>query len=353
MVKVTLLTLCLSAVFLPQLLLASKVSKELVKLAYREFLQQERVLFYIGRHIHTPHVVIWGQTALSEDMVDIFLNNQNDVGGMESLLRSQGNRWAHNYTNYRLSGFSISAYQQSDSMIRRAVKESDGLQLLNGYVEEVDIDLLGDILKLYDKDGVEVVPVEKNFGVECALYREGDACALLFHTLNEMSRAENISPQERIQQYLEAKGEKFFSEGGYIIVAEMAKDLGMRGSDVGQNLSNLKKKLPDGHFIRQIVSKKERIGEDKKIIYHLEGIEPLSPGQKKVKKHFEAKGEEFFLEGNHITLDEMVEHLGMKSGISVGNNLSNLKKKLPDGHFIHKIKSKKTEGKRVYYLPQE
>ena len=59
--KSTLLTLCLISVFLPQLLLASKVPKEVVKQVYLTYFQQERVLFYIGRHIDTPHVVIWGQ----------------------------------------------------------------------------------------------------------------------------------------------------------------------------------------------------------------------------------------------------------------------------------------------------
>ena len=354
MVKSTLLTLCLSAVFLPQLLASKmpKVSKELVKLAYREFSEQKRVLFYIGRHIHTPHLVIWGQTTLSEDMVAIFLKNQNDVEGMESLLRSYGNRWASNYNNYLLSSFAISASQQSDSMIRKAVKESDGLQLLKGYVEEVDTDMFGDILKLYDKNGVEIVPVEKGerkYGAECALYPEGDACALLFHTLNEMSRAENKLPpqQEMIQQYFEAKGEEFFRNGGYIILTDMAKGLGMRGSAVGNYLRLLKENLPEDHFIRQIIG--EPIGKKRKRIYHLDGVESLilSPEQEKVQQYFENKGEQFFRDGGYITISKVAKDLDM-GRVAVGQYLSSLKEKLPDGHFIYQIVRKKKE--RIYHF---
>ena len=245
--------------------------------------------------------------------------------------------------------FLLASPRQSDSMIRSAVKESDSLQLLKGYVEEVEIDIFGNILKLYDKNGAEIVPIEKGEGklaVECALYPEGDACALLFHTLNELSRAENISPQARIQQYFEDKGEEFFRKGGYIIIADIATELGMKGGrSVGYNLKHLKETLPDDHFIHKIKGSGRWIGGKNNRIYHFKVIEPqiiepqiLKPEQEKIKKYLEDIGEQFFLDGGYIIIADIATELGMKSGKSVGNHLMRLKKKLPNDHFIHKIK---------------
>ena len=134
----------------------------------------------------------------------------------------------------------------------------------------------------------------------------------------------------------------------------MATELEMSGWSVGNNLKSLKEKLPDSHFIRQIKSSEKKIGGKIKRIYHFKGIKPqiLKPGQEKIKEYFEDIGEQFFLDGGHIIAAEMATELGMKSGRSVGRQLSALKKKLPNDHFIHKIKSNDwwIRGKTIYYF---
>ena len=93
--------------------------------------------------------------------------------------------------------------------------------------------------------------------------------------------------QENIKEYFEDKGEQFFREGGYIIVAEMATELEMKSKAVGQHLGGLKNKLPNDHFIHKIKSNDWWIRGER--IYHLEGIEPqilkpITPEQEKNKR---------------------------------------------------------------------
>ncbi len=299
---------------------------------------KDKVLFYVGRHIHTDRVVIWGQTALSGDMVKIIIEkNPYSVGQMEALLRSRGNRWSGNYQNYQLHDFFVSEPGQTDKIFTDVVRGSQEFQLLDGYVDRVEE--VDDGERFLDAKGAAVLPVKKitNGGItECAV-AAGSACNLLIESLRDFDKLVFSEIEKQILAYFAAHMEAL--QGNGIVLGEMAEALGMSGGSLGKRITSLKKKLDEGHFIQQIGSK-PRSGDSKYAYRFADAVAVvvLTPAEERVLAYFEEHMEA--LEGNGIVIGEMAEALGIKSGGSLGKIITSLQKKLDEGHFIHRIVSK-------------
>ena len=320
----------------------AKVAIKTVRDLYASYLAENRVLFYIGRHLHTDRVVIWGQTALSEDMVKIRLeNNSFNMGPMEALLRSTGNRWRGNYKNYQLYYFDISEPGQTDKIFTDAVRGSQQLQLLGGYVDRVEE--VDDGERFLDAKGEAVLPVVKitNGGItECAV-AAGSACSLLIESLKDFDKLGLTEIEKQIRSYFEEYREAL--EGNGIVIGEMAEALGISSISLGHTRSRLKKKLGEEHFIQRIGSK-PRSGDSKYAYRFADAVDVvvLTPAEERIlayfAKHMEA------LQGNGIVIGEMAEALGIKSGGSLVNHIKSLKNKLDEEHFIQRI----GDSKHVY-----
>ena len=308
----------------------------------------DKVLFYVGRHIHTDRVVIWGQTALSEEMVKILLEkNPSSVGQMEALLRSTGNRWSGNYKNYQLHDFFVSKAGQTDKIFTDVVRGSQEFQLLDGYVDRVEE--VDDGERFLDAKGEAVLPVEKiNGGItECAV-ASGSACSLLTESFNDFDKLVLTEIEKQILAYFEEYREAL--KGNGIVIGEMAEALGISsGESLGQMIRSLKKKLDEGHFIQRIGSKQLKVDGKLVTFYRFKGADIfLTPSEEGVlayfAKHMEA------LEDNGIVVGEMAEALEIKSGGSLGKRITSLKKKLDEEHFIQRIGSERrsVDRKNVY-----
>ena len=314
---------------------------------------KDKVLFYVGRHIHTDKIVIWGQTALSEDMVKILLErNPSSVGEMEALLRSTGNRWSGNYKNYQLYDFFVSKPGQTDKVFTDVVRGSQELQLLDGYVDRVEE--VDDGERFFDAKGEEVLPVVKitNGGItECAV-AAGSACSLLIESFIDFDRQvfTRIEIEKQILAYFAAHMEAL--EGNGIVLGEMAKALKIESKSLGQKISILKEKLDKEHFIKRIGSERRRV-EGKYVTFHrfadAVDIVVFTPEEERVLAYFEKHMEA--LQDNGIVIGEMAEALGIKSGGSLGKIITSLKKKLDEGHFIQRIGSepRSVDGERINF----
>ncbi len=321
----------------------AKVPSEAVRAVYASYLAENRVLFYIGKHVQTDRVVIWGQTALSEDMVKIRLeNNSFNMGPMEALLRSTGNRWSGNYKNYQLHDFFVSEPGQTDKIFRDAVRGSQELQLLDGYVDRVEE--LDEGERFFDVEGKTVLPVKKiNGGVtECAV-AAGSACSLLTESLKDFDKLVLTEIEKQILTYFAEHMEAL--QGNGIVIGEMADALKMSSGSLGKIRTRLKKKLDEGHFIQRIGS--ELRSGDRKRVYRFEDVDVLTTEEKEelILAYFAAHMEA--LEGNGIVIAEMAKVLDTSSG-SLGKMITSLKKKLDEGHFIQRIGSEPRSGKYVY-----
>ena len=326
----------------------AKVSIEAVRAVYESYLAGNRVLFYVGRHVQTDRVVIWGQTALSEEMVKIILEgNFSRVGQMETLLRSTGNRWRGNYKNYQLHDFFVSEPGQKDKIFTDAVRGSQELQLLDGYVDRVEE--VDDGERFLDAKGEAVLPVEKiNGGItECAV-ASGSACSLLIESFIDFDRKmfTIIEVEKQILAYFAAHMEAL--EGNGIVVGEMAEALKIeRGQSLGRKISILKTKLDEEHFIQRIGSE-PRSGDRKNVYRFADADVFLTPEEEQILTYFAAHMEA--LEGNGVVIGEMAEVLGISS-VSLGQIITILKKKLDEGHFIQRIVSewRSVDGKKISF----
>ena len=331
----------------------AKVPSEAVRAVYASYLAENRVLFYIGGHLHTDRVVIWGQTALSEDMVEIILEkNPNSVGQMEALLRSTGNRWSGNYKNYQLHDFFVSEPGQTDKIFIDVVRGSQQLQLLDGYVDRVEE--FDDGERFFDAKGEEVLPVEKLKGgiTECAV-AAGSACSLLIESLIDFDRPmpmflEKIEKQ--ILAYFAAHMEAL--EGNGIVIGEMAKALGIKSESLVARIKSLKNKLDEEHFIQRIGSEQRRV-EGKYVTFYrfadAVDVVVFTPAEERILAYFEAHMEA--LQGNGIVLGEMADALKIENSQSLGKIISILKEKLDEGHFIQRIgrEPRRVDGKRINF----
>lgn len=224
----------------------AKMPAQVITGAYDVYFAENRVLFYIGKHKHSDKIAIWGQTALTEDMVRILLESPRDVVEMEALLRSTGKRWAGNYRNYSLYNFLLSEPEQTDNIFIEAVIDSSELRLLNAYVDSVEE---GDgATKFFDRNGDEVLPVKKIRGgvTECAM-AEGDACSRLYQSYFDYSvnlARNQLTITEENMQRLRGRG---------IYIKEIVEKLGFEsGSALGRARSTLKEELPEDHFIHRM-----------------------------------------------------------------------------------------------------
>ena len=280
-------------------------------------------------------------------MVKIRLeNNSFNMGPMEALLRSKGNRWSGNYKNYQLHDFSVSEPGQTDKIFIDVVRGSQQLQLLDGYVDRVEE--VDDGERFLDAKGEAVLPVVKitNGGItECAV-AAGSACSLLFESLIDFDRPMPMSLEKiekQILAYFAAHMEAL--KGNGIVIGEMAKALGMSGRSLGKRIGNLKKKLDEGHFIQRI-GREPRSG--KHVYRFADTVDVLTPAEERILAYFAAHMEA--LEGNGIVIGEMAEALGMSGG-SLGQIIHNLKTKLDKEHFIQRIGGEKrsVEGKQIHF----
>ena len=309
----------------------AKVFAESVKKALEHYRANDIVLFYIGKHIQTDRVVIWGQTAISEAMAKILINRTPDsVVRMEEVLRSRGNRWRGNYKNYQLYEFFVSKPGQRDVIYTKAVRNSPELQLLDGYVDRVE-KVEGEEIFL-DVDGREVLPVKKiNGGItECAV-ADGNACRLL---------REATGGVKDILAYFEKHMDELGGDG--IFAAEMAEALGISSLSLGQRRIALQKKLPVDHFIQRIENKIRHIDGTKVTVYRFDD----AVTDEDILAYFEEHKAE--LNGVGIVIAKMAEALGTNSN-ALGRRRTKLQEKLPEGHFIQRIekKIKTVDGKNV------
>ena len=315
-----------------------------------EAVHANRVLFYIGKHVHTDRVVIWGQTALSEDMVKILLEkNPYSVGQMEALLRSTGNRWRGNYKNYQLYDFFVSEPGQTDKIFTDVVRGSQELQLLDGYVDRVEE--VDDGERFFDAKGEEVLPVVKitNGGItECAV-AAGSACSLLIESLKDFDKLVLTEIEKQILYHFAAHMEALAGNG--IVLGEMAEALEMSSRSLGQTRSSLKNKLDKEHFIQRIGSEPRSVDGERITFYRFAdavAVVVFYPEEERILAYFAAHMEA--LEGNGIVLGEMADALKIESR-SLGHKISILKTKLDKEHFIQRIGSehRNVDGKQITF----
>ena len=349
MIRVVLLVLCIG--FTPNLY--AKLPSSVIGKASSEYLTKNRVLFYIGKHKQSDKVVIWGQTAVTEDMVQVLLESPHDVGKMEELLRRSGNHWAENYDSYSLYNFMLIEPNQSDRVFAKVIRASSELAFLNSYVDRIEE--VDGIVKLLDKDGNAVLPVEKGEAAQCAM-AEGDVCHFLYRSFRNYSEGlvQLITPkEEELLAYFE-KNMQLMEENG-IAITDIVKELGFKnGHALGHAIKVIKEKLsedPD-HFIHRIETKRWWI--DGKLAYFYgfaDAIAPITPKEKELLVYFEKNLS--LLDGNGIAIASIAKELGFSYGTSLGHALRRLKKKLsedPD-HFIHRIEPEKqwVDGKQIFF----
>ena len=166
-----------------------------------------------------------------------------------------------------------------------------------------------------------------------------------------------ITPKEKeLIAYLEEN--KHLLEGDGIVNTEIVEELGFKnGTALGWARSKLKKKLSEDtdHFIHKIVSE-QRMVDDKLVIYYLfaDAIKPIiliTPKEKELIAYLEENME--LLEGEGIANTKIVEELGFKNVTALGWARRKLKKKLFEGHFIHRIvpEIRWIDGKQInFYL---
>ena len=323
----------------------ANVSLSLVKAVHKAYLDQKRVLFYIGKHKQSDEIVMWGQTNLTEDMVQILLENPRARQEMEDLLRSHGNRWSGHYRAYSLYDFLLSDPEQTDRIFGKVVKGSSELHRLNGYVDRIEE--VDGVTKFLDNKGNEVLPELNGGATECAMAEGGDACYRLYQNFLEISGklGQDIrTPQEKVIAYFEENMSML--NGGGIFIKEMAGKLGLNSRQLRTARSNLKKKFSKDHFIHKIVSKQEVDNGKMTTVYRF--ADTLTPREKRVLDYFEDNMQ--LLEENGIVAKEMTDELELKSRQLMAA-ISNLKKKFSKDHFIHKIVAtlKRYNGKRATF----
>ena len=302
---------------------------------HRQYLAENRVLLYIGKHMQSDKVAIWGQAAFTEDIVRVLLESPLDVGQMEELLRSSGNSWEGDYDNYRLYDFMLSEVDQSDSFFAQVVKNSSELTPLDGYVDRIEE--VDGVTKFFDKHSKEVFPVGKGKISKCAM-AEGDACYLLYRSfLDYENLVQAIKPQEKeLIAYFEEN--KHLLEGDGIVNTEIVEELGFKNvTALGWARRKLKKKLSEDtdHFIHKIVSE-QRMVDDVQVRYY-RFADTTTRQEKELIAYLEENME--LLRGEGIVNTEIIEKFGFKGGIGLGHAISRLKKRLFEdtAHFIHKI----------------
>ena len=344
MIRTVLLILCIGFTHN----LYAKLSAAAVSKIHSEYLAANKVLFYIGKHKHSDKVAIWGQTELTEDMVRILLESPRDVRKMEELLRSSGTRWAGNYHNYHLYDFLLSEPEQTDRIFARAAKNSTELTLLNSYVDHIEE--VDGVVKLFDKDGNAVLPVENGKVHECAM-AEGDACHLLYRSFHNYSKGlvQTITPkEEKLLDYLEKNIQLL--EGSGIPIADIVKELGFKsGFSLGRTIFVVKKKLQKntGHFIHGIKSDTQLVDSEQITFYRF--ADTIISKEEEIIAYLEKNIQ--LLEGKGIVIADMAEELGFTHGVALGWAIIKLKKKLSGdpNHFIHRVEPENwwIDGKQI------
>ena len=293
------------------------------------YLAENRVLFYIGRHVHTDRVVIWGQTALSKDMIEILLEHPTDVQQMEVLLRGGDNRWRdRNYQNYRLYDFFVSEPGQTDKIFKDAVRGSQELQLLDGHVDRVEAG--DDGLKFFSVRDREVL-LARDTGkrvAKCAVSENGKACALL-HDAFVSYEVRLTEVEQEILRYLEENIDALRGFG--IRIAHMAAALGINSLTLGKSLTKLKQRVSKGHFVRD--TKMLQLGGSR--FYYRLTIGQLYVIEQRILDYFTDNMSA--MEKDGIIVAEMAAELGL-TALTLGAIKRSLKKRLDEDHFIHKIK---------------
>ena len=170
-----------------------------------------------------------------------------------------------------------------------------------------------------------------------------------FSRIAHDSKADTEDIAEKILVYFEMHMDKLKGDG--VVAKEMAAALGIRSKLLGRRISDLKKKLPDNHFIHQIAS--QGVAVERKTVTHYR-ISPAITIEKKILAYFKSNMD--VLKGDGVKVKEMaaalIEELGIDIKTTLGRKISNLKKKLLDEHFIHPIESKlvQVKGKqKIYY----
>lgn len=132
----------------------SKLAAKLLK----KYAAENKVLLYISKHMDSDKVAIWGQTALTGEMLDVWLNDRTDTMAMEKLLSLPSNqKGAESYEKYILQNFLISRPNEDGRIFAEVVDRSQQLELLTDYVDTVD----KDSGKIFTADGQEVTKAEK------------------------------------------------------------------------------------------------------------------------------------------------------------------------------------------------
>ena len=160
-----------------------------------------------------------------------------------------------------------------------------------------------------------------------------------------------ITPKEKeLIAYLEEN--KHLLEGDGIVIAEMAEELGFKnGTALGQVIRRQKKTLSEDtdHFIHKIVFGRRLV--DDKLVNYYRFTDAITLQEKELIAYFEENME--LLDGDGILNTKIVEELGFKNGQALGWAISKLKKKLFEGHFIHRIvpEIRWIDGKQInFYL---
>ena len=328
-------------------LYAKPLSLDVSKL-HSKYLAENRVLFYLGKHMQSDKVAIWGQTVLTEDIVRVLLESPRNVGQMEELLRSSGNSWAGDYDNYRLYDFILSEPDQSDSFFAQVVKDSSELTPLDGYVDRIEE--VDGVTKFFDKDSKEVFPVENEKISKCTMAKEGNACYLFYRSFLDYENLVQILTFREKDLIAYFKENKHLLEGDGILNTKIVDELEFKnGKALGWAISKLKKKLSEDtdHFIHKIVSY-QRTVDDMQVRYY-RFADTITLQEKELIAYF--KDNKHLLEGDGIVNTKIVEELGFKNGQVLGWAIRRLKKALPEDHFIHRIVSDQriVDGEYVNY----
>ena len=318
----------------------AKLPAATISVAHEAYLAEKKVLFFIGRHIHSDRIAIWSRTALTEDMVKLLLERPKDMEAMAALLKSKVKYWRGNgrLSNYRLDNFFVDKEWQGQKILKAVARDTQGLQVFDGYIdyiEEVD-----GFAKFFNNQSKEVLPEEKTtrYGARCVISTGEEACKLLYTGF--VGYDKNLTTSERsILNYFVDNIDALKGVG--IKISHMAEELGISSVWLGRTITKVQAKLADDHFVHNV---KMLQLSDGKFYYRLRRGKFYFIEQRII-DYFESNIES--VDNNGIAVATVAAEFGL-SHAALGAVIRHLKNKLDKNHFIQKISF--DLNKKVYHF---
>ncbi len=300
-----------------------------ISAVHEAYLAEKKALFYIGRHIHSDKIAIWGKIALTEDMVKLLLERPEDMGAMEALLKSKDTYWRGNgrLRNYRLDKFFVDKEWRGQKILKAVARDTQGLQVFDGYIDHIE--KVDGFAKFFNNQGKEVLLEEKTtrYGARCVISTGEEACKLLYTGF--VGYDKNLTTSERsILNYFADNIDALKGVG--IKISHMAKELGISSVWLGRTITKVQAKLADDHFVHNV---KMLQLSDGKFYYRLRQGKFYFIEQRII-DYFESNIESVDNEG--IAVATVAAEFGL-SHTALGAVIRSLKNKLDKDHFIQKI----------------